>query len=53
MNMWLKTDTKVIHLIRIGILVLVDYALQIFVSYYKNMLSSTDTNNMMNVTMHN
>jgi len=51
MNIWLYTDTTVFHLIRIRILVWVDNAQLIFLSYYTNMLSSEDTNNMLNVTM--
>ena len=46
-----KTDTTVVHLIGIGILVSVDSAQHIFVSYSKNTLSSPDTKNMLNVTM--
>ena len=49
--MWFTTDTTVIHLIQIGILVSVDNAQLILASYYQNMLSSTDTNNMLNVTI--
>jgi len=49
--MWFQTDTQVVHLIRIWIPVLVDNAQLIFISYYKHMLSSKDTNNMLNVTM--
>ena len=49
--MWFKTDTTVVHLIRICILVLVDNAQQILLSYCTNMLSSEYNNNMVNVTM--
>jgi hypothetical protein len=49
--MGFSTDTTVIHLILIWILVSVDSAQLIFTSYYKNMLSSKDTNNMFNVTI--
>jgi hypothetical protein len=51
MNMRFKTDTTVVHLIPIWILVSVDTAQMIFVSNYKNMLSSKDTNNMLHVTI--
>ena len=47
--MWFKTDTTVVHLIQIKIIVSVDNAQLISVSYYMNMLSSKDTNNMLNV----
>jgi len=46
-----KTDTAVVHLIQITIIVSVDNAQLISVSYYMNMLSSKDTNNMLNVTI--
>ena len=49
--MGFQTDTQIVHLIRIWIPVLVDNAPLIIISYYKNMLSSKDTNNMLNVTM--
>jgi hypothetical protein len=49
--MWYKTDNRFVHSIGIWILVSVDAAERICVSYYKNMLSSKDTNNMMYVTM--
>jgi hypothetical protein len=48
--MQFKTDTTVVHLIRIWIIVLVDNAQLIFISYCTNMLSSEDTNNMLNVS---
>jgi len=49
--MWFKTDTTVVHLIRICILVLVDNAHRTFLSYCTNMLTSEYNNNMLNVTM--
>jgi len=49
--MWFKTDMTVAHMIQIEILVSVDNAQLISVSYYTNMLSSKDTNNMLNVTI--
>jgi len=49
--MWFKTDTAVVYLIQIKILVLVENAQLISVSYYMKMLSSKDTNNMLNVTI--
>jgi hypothetical protein len=45
-----STDTTVVHLIQIWILVSEDTAQVIFVSYYKNMVSNEDTNNMLHVT---
>jgi hypothetical protein len=49
--MWFKTDTTVIDLIQMCILISVDNAQLIVVSDYTNMLSTEDTNNMLNVTM--
>jgi len=49
--MWFKTDTTVVHLIRICILVLVDNAQLIFLSYSTNMLSSEYYDKMLNVSM--
>ena len=48
--MQFKTDTTVVHLIQIWIIVLVENAQLIFISYCTNMLASEDTNNMVNVT---
>jgi hypothetical protein len=50
--MWFKTDTTDVHVIQNKILVSVDNAKLISISYYKNMLSSKDTNIMLNVTIH-
>jgi hypothetical protein len=47
-NIWFKTDTTVIYLIRICILLSVDNGQVIFVSYFKNMLSSKDNNILLN-----
>ena len=44
-----KTDTTVLHSIRICILVSVDNAQVIFVTYFKNMPSSKDTEKLLNV----
>ena len=49
--MWFKTDTTVVHLIRICILVLVDNAQPIFLSYSTNILSSEYYDKMLNVSM--
>ena len=49
--MWFRTDTIVVHLNQILILLLVDIEHLIFVSYYTHRLSSEDTKNMLNVTM--
>ena len=50
--MWFGTDTTVVHLNQILILALVENKHLISVSYYMNMLSNKDTNNMLNVTIH-
>jgi hypothetical protein len=49
--MGFKTDTIVVYLIRMGILVSVDNAQVIFVSFNKNMRSMKDTNKVLNVTI--
>jgi len=46
--MWVKTDTTFVHLIQNKILVSVDNAQLISVSYYMNLLSSKDTNILLN-----
>jgi hypothetical protein len=47
--MWLKTDHTAIHLFRICILVSVDNAQLLFLTFFKNMPSSEDTNKLLNV----
>jgi hypothetical protein len=46
-----KTDTTVVHLIQISILVSVDNEQEIFVSYNNNLSSRKDTNKLLNVTI--